>query len=56
MEDGYAAEIEQQAIVRDTHACSFLELGGKGVADEENLVTETAVRGFWQYYRELMGF
>ncbi len=56
MEDGYAAEIEQQAIVRDQDACSFLELGGTDVADAENLVSEAAMRGFWQYYREIMGF
>ena len=56
MEDGYAAEIEQQAIVHDQDACSFLELGGTDVADAENLVSEAAMRGFWQYYREIMDF
>ncbi len=56
MEDGYAAEIEQQAFVHDQDACSFLELGGTDVADAENLVSEAAMRGFWQYYREIMGF
>jgi anthranilate 1,2-dioxygenase large subunit len=54
MEDGYAAELEQQAIVRDLDACSFLELDGTGVADAENLVSEAAMRGFWQYYRQIM--
>jgi anthranilate 1,2-dioxygenase large subunit len=56
MEDGYAAELEQQAIARDLDACSFLELDGTGAADAENLVSEAAMRGFWQYYREIMGF
>jgi anthranilate 1,2-dioxygenase large subunit len=56
MEDGYAAEIEQQAVVRDQDACSFLELGGTDAADAENLVSEAAMRGFWQYYRAIMGF
>jgi anthranilate 1,2-dioxygenase large subunit len=56
MEDGYAAELEQQAIARDLDACSFLELDGTGAADAENLVIEAAMRGFWQYYREIMGF
>jgi len=31
-------------------------MGGGAVADQESLVTETAIRGFWRYYRELMGF
>ena len=54
MEDGYAAELEQQAIARDLDACSFLELDGTGAADAENLVSEAAMRGFWRYYREIM--
>jgi anthranilate 1,2-dioxygenase large subunit len=45
----------QQAIVRDKDACSFIELGGKEVASQDNLVTEVAIRGFWQYYRRLIG-
>ncbi len=55
MEDGYAAEIAQQAITHEQDACSILELGGAGTQDEENLVNETAIRGFWQYYRQIMG-
>jgi anthranilate 1,2-dioxygenase large subunit len=55
MEDGYAAELEQQAIARDLDACSFLELDGTGTGDAENLVSEAAMRGFWGYYRQIMG-
>ena len=56
LEDGHAIELVQQAIVRDTEACSFLEMGGREVTNQDNLVTETAIRGFWRYYRGLMGF
>lgn len=56
MEDGHATEIVQQAIVRDRDATSLVAMGGRAVADEESLVTETSIRGFWRYYRELMGF
>ena len=56
MEDGHAAEIVQQAIVRDKDAASVVLMGGREVADEESLVTETGIRGFWRYYRELIGF
>lgn len=55
MEDGYAAEIVQQAIMRDQDACSFLELGGTTADDAEDLVNEAAIRGFWSYYRQIMG-
>jgi len=55
MEDGYASEIVQQSIVHDKSAGSYLELGGRDVSDQENLVTETGIRGFYEYYRGLMG-
>jgi anthranilate 1,2-dioxygenase large subunit len=54
MEDGYAAEIVQQAIMRDGGACSFIELGGTAAEDEEDLVNESAIRGFWLAYRRYM--
>lgn len=56
MEDGHAAEIVQQAIVRDKDAASLIAMGGREIASEESLVTETGIRGFWRYYREIMGF
>jgi len=46
----------QQAIIRDRDAASLIAMGGREVTDQENLVTETGIRGFWQYYRDLMGF
>jgi anthranilate 1,2-dioxygenase large subunit len=56
MEDGHAAELVQQAIVRDQERASVVAMGGRAIGDEESLVTETAIRGFWRYYRELLGF
>ena len=56
MEDGYAAEIVQQSVTGDRSATSFVEMGGTDVADEQSLITETAIRGFWGYYRDTMGF
>jgi hypothetical protein len=31
-------------------------MGGDGVGSTDTRATETAVRGFWQAYRRLMGF
>ncbi|MGE0821304.1 MAG: aromatic ring-hydroxylating dioxygenase subunit alpha [Candidatus Binatia bacterium] len=56
MEDGHATELVQQAIVRDYDATSVIEFGGRGVENEENLLTESGIRGFWKYYREVMHF
>lgn len=56
MEDGEAVELVHRAIVRDGQSLSVVEFGGKGpVKDQENLVTDVPIRGFWQYYCKLMG-
>ena len=56
MEDGYATELVQQGVEREQGACSVLEFGGTDRADQENLLTEAAVRGYWNYYHDVMGF
>ena len=56
MEDGYATELVQQAIVREKDTCSILEFGGKARENQENLLTESAIRGYWAYYHDVMGF
>ena len=56
MEDGYAAEIVQQSVAGERRAASFVEMGGTEVGDQESLISETAIRGFWRYYRDSMGF
>lgn len=55
MEDGHATEIVQQAIRRDQDAASIAAMGGREIAGAESLITETGIRGFWRYYRELLG-
>ncbi len=56
MEDGYATELVQQAIARERDACSLLAFGGTGRENQENLLTESAIRGYWSYYHDGMGF
>ncbi len=41
--------------MRDKNATSVVAMGGREVSDEESLISETAIRGFWRYYRQLMG-
>jgi salicylate 5-hydroxylase large subunit len=31
-------------------------MGGHGTEDTEHMVTEVAIRAFYRYYREVMGF
>ena len=48
-------EIVQKAIVRDEDAHSWIAMGGGRAEDAEHLVTESAIVGFWENYRRLMG-
>ena len=58
MEDGEAVEIAHRASRREADACSVIEMGGGGalLSDIDFKVSDIAVRGFWSYYAELMGF
>ncbi|MGE0482556.1 MAG: Rieske 2Fe-2S domain-containing protein [Gammaproteobacteria bacterium] len=55
MEDGHATEIVQRAVADRTEAESIVVMGGYDSGDRDDLVNEAAIRGFWQYYRELLG-
>jgi anthranilate 1,2-dioxygenase large subunit len=56
MEDGEAVELAHRAIVRDADQYSVVEFGGRGpVKDQENLVSDVPMRGFWIHYCKLMG-
>jgi anthranilate 1,2-dioxygenase large subunit len=56
MEDGEAVELVHRAIVRDGEKHSVVEFGGRGaIVDQENLVTDVPMRGFWIHYCKLMG-
>ena len=56
MEDGESSVICQQAISRSRDARNVLQMGGKTAEDQDHLVTETTIRGFWKKYRELMAY
>lgn len=54
MEDAEAVECVQRAIAADPRGRSIMAMGGTEVADSFHRFTETAVRGFWRGYQELM--
>lgn len=57
MEDGEAVEIVHNTVRHEEGAHARVEIGGKGeIHDQNSLVTEVPIRGFWSYYCELMGF
>jgi anthranilate 1,2-dioxygenase large subunit len=57
LEDGCINEFVQRGTRTSPQSASFMEMGGRQVASEkQSRATETAVRGFWQGYRGIMGF
>ncbi|MFT4585202.1 MAG: anthranilate 1,2-dioxygenase large subunit [Gammaproteobacteria bacterium] len=55
MEDGEAVEIVQKAVRRDRGAGSYIAMGGGVAEDADHLVTESAIIGFWQHYKSMLG-
>ena len=57
MEDAEAVELVFRAITREKDTHSVVEIGGRGgVENQDTIVTEVPMRGFWSYYCELMEF
>jgi anthranilate 1,2-dioxygenase large subunit len=56
MEDGEAVELVHRAIAGDSDGHSVVEFGGRGpIEDQENLISDVPMRGFWKHYCKLMG-
>jgi anthranilate 1,2-dioxygenase large subunit len=57
MEDAEAIEATQTALSGEGGGgLGVIALGGRTVENQDHLVTEVAIRGFWKGYRRLMGF
>jgi anthranilate 1,2-dioxygenase large subunit len=54
LEDGYATELVQQAVADGNAGSSYIDLGGRTAASDDNLVSEGMLRSFWTYYRGVM--
>jgi anthranilate 1,2-dioxygenase large subunit/terephthalate 1,2-dioxygenase oxygenase component alpha subunit len=54
MEDGAATGFVQRGSRGAGAEQSVVEMGGQGISSEESRVSEAAVRGFWNTYRQLM--
>lgn len=53
-DDGEVIECSQQGFEQDQHFATLCELGGTGTENTEHMVTETLIRGMYQYWREVM--
>ncbi len=55
VDDSEMMEFSQQGVRCSPGSAAVLELGGRDCDDAPHMITETAMRGFYKYYREVMG-
>jgi len=53
-DDGEVIEMSQQGLAPYPDAECVAELGGRGTENTDHMVTETAIRAMYKYYREVM--
>jgi salicylate 5-hydroxylase large subunit len=53
-DDGEVIEFSQQGFEQKPYHRTLAELGGRTVEDTDHMVTETLIRGMYQYWREVM--
>jgi len=54
VDDSEAMLLSQAGIDSNDAALCIAEMSGRAVHDEPHMITETAIRGFYQYYRRVM--
>jgi len=55
VDDGEIMEFSQHGVDAFPRDQGVVEMGGRDVRNEDHMVTETAIRGFYQHYRRVMG-
>jgi salicylate 5-hydroxylase large subunit len=55
-DDSEVMKLSQDGIAPYAEATGVIEMGGRDIEDTEHMVTEVAIRAFYRYYREVMGF
>ena len=54
MDDSEVMDAAQRGIAADSSGHAVVEMGGRGTEDQDHIVTETAIRAFYAYYRKVM--
>ena len=55
LDDGEVIEMSQQGFAHAPGEAALVEMGGREVAPTDHMVTETAIRGMYGYWRRVMG-
>ena len=53
-DDGEVIELSQMGFEQKPYHRTLAELGGRTAEDAEHMVTETLIRGMYEYWREVM--
>lgn len=53
-DDGEVIEMSQQGITGSSEEAAIVQMGGREIAPTDHMVTETAIRGMYRYWREVM--
>jgi len=53
-DDGEVIELSQRAFETRPDHRMLVELGGRGVENTDHMVTETLIRGMYEYWRKVM--
>jgi salicylate 5-hydroxylase large subunit len=53
-DDGEVIEFSQESFRQKPFHRTVVELGGRDCADSDHMVTETLIRGMYQYWRSVM--
>jgi salicylate 5-hydroxylase large subunit len=56
VDDGEAIELGQLGFSASPEQSAVVLLGGREIASTEHMVTETAIRGMYRYWRKAMGY
>ncbi|MCL2428286.1 MAG: aromatic ring-hydroxylating dioxygenase subunit alpha [Alphaproteobacteria bacterium] len=54
-EDGEVIEMSQQGFAHAPEVAAVVTMGGREIEPTDHMVTETAIRGMYRYWREVMG-
>jgi salicylate 5-hydroxylase large subunit len=55
VDDGEVMRFSQDGASLDPSRSAVVEMGGSGTDDQDQMVTEVAIRAFYAHYREVMG-
>ena len=56
LDDGEVIEFCQQGLAASDEEGALVTMGGREIANTDHMVTETAIRGMYRYWRGVMGY